>query len=553
VVAAARRWIADTSAEKPVFVWVHLYDAHQPLPPGPGDPYLAAVARMDAAVGSLVDQLSRRGPPVVLVVGDHGESLGEHGEAEHGFFVYRATTRVPWVLAGPGVDPGRIRSPRSIHDVGPTLLAAVGLPPLDGVDGAPVADTPAPGSVRGETWLPQLSYGLASLRFVEDDPYRWIEAPRPELYDWRADPGETHDLAAALPEVGGKLRAALREPGAARTDAEVREGLAALGYLPGVVLADAGAAIDPKDAVDWPAELARVIVDARTQAPADAVPGLEAYRAKRPSVGAAALLLSTAKELSGDPVGAREALAPLLAASPADPGLRARDAALALAAGDVEAAERIARAVTETRPERPMAWGVLAEIARRRGALAEAEATATQGLAGGDSAQLRIVRAACRRARGDLAGALDDSGAARGLDPASRPVALAHAANLGASGRAAEAVDVLAPWAARAPADAEVAAAYGAGLYEIGRLAEAEAALVVAAPFDRLGAEPAVLLADVLQRRGAPDAEVVAWLIVAERRDPTDGRAARVRAAMLVARGDVRGAMELLGAPTPEE
>ena len=145
--AALVRWLEGQSNAAPFFAWLHLYDPHDPyLPPAPFDkefassPYDGEIALTDQAVGSALDALARTGladRTLVAVVGDHGESLGEHGEDTHGMFVYEAAIRVPLVLWGPGVvGPGRVvPTPVRTIDLAPTLLALLGAPPLPKAEG----------------------------------------------------------------------------------------------------------------------------------------------------------------------------------------------------------------------------------------------------------------------------------------------------------------------------------------------------------------------------------------------------------------------------------
>ncbi|PYQ94680.1 MAG: hypothetical protein DMF97_18135, partial [Acidobacteria bacterium] len=128
--------------ERPLFLWVHLYDPHDPYDPPPpfreafaGRPYDGEIAFADQAVGAIFDQyarLGRRVPPIVAVVGDHGESLGEHEEETHAMFVYESTLRVPLILSWPGHLPAGRRVPAVVRgiDLAPTLLDLAGQPPL---------------------------------------------------------------------------------------------------------------------------------------------------------------------------------------------------------------------------------------------------------------------------------------------------------------------------------------------------------------------------------------------------------------------------------------
>ncbi|MEZ5313983.1 MAG: sulfatase-like hydrolase/transferase [Thermoanaerobaculia bacterium] len=249
-VAAALAWIGSRSG--PWFVWVHLYDPHDPYEargtPVPGDPrsaYLAEVRAVDAALAPLVATEPRAGRNrLTIFAGDHGESLGEHGEATHGFFVYQSTLAVPLFFRFPGVvKPAESAERVRLVDLAPTVLELLGLPAWSGRDGVSLA-----GLFRGEKFSappalaesrrPWQSYGWAPLAAAIDGRWKLIAAPRPELYDLEADPGETRNLyATAERKIARRLAAVLAEqPSAApvaagRDDPETVAKLRALGYL----------------------------------------------------------------------------------------------------------------------------------------------------------------------------------------------------------------------------------------------------------------------------------------------------------------------------------
>ncbi len=248
---------AATAPAAPFFLWVHLYDPHDPyeapaaVAAGAASPYDGEITFADAALGTLLAALGRHGlaaNTVVAVIGDHGESLGEHGEDTHGMFVYESALRVPALLAWPGRLPaGRRVTPlvRAI-DLGPTLLDLAGRPPLEGATGASLvplvrgAEAPS-ATAYSETYFPQLFMNWAPLHSLRDGPWKFIEAPALELYDLDADPGETTNLAARDPERTGRMRRALHAQLAAETratsasgpDRETLRKLAALGYVGG--------------------------------------------------------------------------------------------------------------------------------------------------------------------------------------------------------------------------------------------------------------------------------------------------------------------------------
>jgi tetratricopeptide (TPR) repeat protein len=260
--AAAADWLdARTADPSPFFVWLHLYDAHDPYDPPPpfrdafaDRPYDGEIAFDDAAIGSVLDRLDRAGrlsSTIVAVVGDHGESLGDHGEDTHAVFVYDSTLRVPMILAWPGRLPAGRRVAALVRgiDLAPTLLDAAGQPPLPGAQGHtlmtmidgphPSAPAAAPASAYSESYFPLLSMNWAPLRTIQDERWKFIDAPAPELYDLAHDASEQTNLAAREPARAAALAHALdaltgghRGTMAPRTvDSETAAKLAALGYV----------------------------------------------------------------------------------------------------------------------------------------------------------------------------------------------------------------------------------------------------------------------------------------------------------------------------------
>jgi choline-sulfatase len=248
-VSAALQWLEGMRA--PWLLWVHLYDPHYPYEPpagharpGPRGAYDGEVAYADAALGELFQGVAARGGRTLTVfAGDHGESLGEHGEGTHGFFIYDSTVLVPLVVHLPGtVAPGSSRAPARLLDVVPTALELLGAAPAGGLDGVSLGPVlsgkgAAAEPAYVETWQPWLSYGWSPLRAVRHRGYKLIEAPRPELYDLESDPGETRNRIGQEParaaELSGLLRAAQSLPAAAAesvTDADALARLRALGY-----------------------------------------------------------------------------------------------------------------------------------------------------------------------------------------------------------------------------------------------------------------------------------------------------------------------------------
>ena len=266
VVDEALAWL-ESHGDRPFFQWVHFYDTHRPydLPPQSQaahfDPYLAAIIYADAQLGRLIHHLETRellDDTLIVIVGDHGESLGDHGEESHGVFLYQSALRVPLLLRGPGVPVRRLRGPASVVDVAATVLQRFKVPgeSLDGVDllGRDIQRTLSTREVYAESLYP-LRFGWSAQRALYDGRYKLIDGPRPELYDLLEDPLETNNLAGRRLAMTNAMRDRLGEYGntsralaTSGPSPEMRERLASLGYVSGTAPA-AGAtdAMDPKD------------------------------------------------------------------------------------------------------------------------------------------------------------------------------------------------------------------------------------------------------------------------------------------------------------------
>lgn len=248
---------AAARLKPPFFLWVHYYDPHEEYRPptrfgaavsGPTRLYDAEIASMDEQIGVLLAKLPR--DLDVVVVGDHGEMLGEHGELHHGLLLNRAARRVPLILAGPGVPAGRTEECLvRTADVAPTLLALAGVARPPGLDGASLL--PLPGKACGrtsysESFLPFFAYKWYPLRSLSTDRFFYLHAPKSSLYQIPSDPDEKTDIGAEQPGALGlwekRLRDQLKAAGET-LDSEVRpenvlseeqrRQLASLGYLGG--------------------------------------------------------------------------------------------------------------------------------------------------------------------------------------------------------------------------------------------------------------------------------------------------------------------------------
>jgi tetratricopeptide (TPR) repeat protein len=224
VADVALDWLGKNHVGK-FFLWMHLYDPHYPYrPPAPySDQYKdrlydGEIAFADEQVGRIIAYLKAKGlysNTLIVLTGDHGESLGEHGEKTHGFFIYNATLHVPVIIHLPGADAAKTVSElASLIDLMPTVLQELKIPLPPQVQGRSLLPLFAthkedPVSVYAETFLPRLHFNWSELRSVETEKYQFIEAPKPELYDLAADPGESRNLYAEKKAVGGELQARL--------------------------------------------------------------------------------------------------------------------------------------------------------------------------------------------------------------------------------------------------------------------------------------------------------------------------------------------------------
>lgn len=350
VVKRAEQWV--TATRGPRFAWLHFYDPHDPYdPPAPfaakyrERPYEGEVAYTDSAVARFLGFLEAHEmyrDAIVIVVADHGEGLGEHGEETHGIFLYDSTLHVPLIVKLPKQQHAGTTVATQVRtvDIAPTVLALLGLPAMAASDGADLA--PLWGRVDAaervafaETDYP-LRFGWAPLRAVRAGGHKYIEAPRPEFYDLEADPGEKKNAYEPWNAEVQRLRerlaaAALRRPDqAAAVPAATVAELKALGYFPeqaGETTASEPSLLpDPKDHIAEQNLLHRAMMAEEDGDSAAARAALEQVLALDPKSHFALAQLGQMELKAGQ----WRAAAPLLARARA---LRAEDPALAAALG----------------------------------------------------------------------------------------------------------------------------------------------------------------------------------------------------------------------------
>jgi arylsulfatase A-like enzyme/Tfp pilus assembly protein PilF len=344
VTDAALAWLKDRPA--PFFLWLHYFDVHANYePPPPFDvlydkrPYDGEIAGVDQQVGRLLaalDESNRRKDTLVVLTADHGESLGEHGEATHSLSIYDATMHVPLLFSHPALPQGlRVKGQVRLIDILPTVLDLVSIESPEGIDGQSLVPTLRTAEAVDresyiETLVPRFNNGWAELRGVRTTSHKYIRAPKPELYDLDADPRETQNLFESQPDTVDRLShgldaylatdVALTGGAAGATlqlSAADRERLAALGYnVDNLGPAPQGDLPDPKDKIALWEEFQAAQGLMRQRKHKDAIVALRALLDKDPGNVMAHSSLATALLGEGQEAAAKEQYERVIALDP---------------------------------------------------------------------------------------------------------------------------------------------------------------------------------------------------------------------------------------------
>jgi arylsulfatase A-like enzyme len=390
---------------RPFFLWLHLFDPHAPYAPPPGfraryagRPYDGEVAFVDTQIARLLASLDRSGlseRTLVVLLSDHGESLGEHGEETHGILLYDATLRVPLIFRMPGdLAAGEVRPEAvTLADVAPTILALAGLPATPGVDGRDLFG-PAASPLRrlaAVSQAPARRFGWASLTAVREADWKFIAAPRSELYRIADDPAELVDRRASDPDravglaraargIEAALNARLAVRGTAEPGSEALARLSALGYVSGPA-STASAPPDPKDAIRSMGELDRayqLFAEGRLD---EAQASLNALLVRSDSPPSTVLEgLGRLARLRGDVAEAEKVFLQMIAQYPDALGALAQLVRLARERGDSSAEVERARQLVVLAPADGGAARLLAEALLGAGDSAGAEEEYRRGL-----------------------------------------------------------------------------------------------------------------------------------------------------------------------------
>src|SRR4051812_8880754 len=432
----------------PFFIWIHLYDPHAPYAPPPEfaararTPYDGEIAYADAQLARLLDALRARGDlerTLVVVAGDHGEGLGDHGERTHGMLLYESTLRVPLVIVGPGGQPQTIDAPVSLAEIAPTILHAAGIAPPHEMTGrnlitvrlkpdtttaagADTTTTAGAPEMYSETEYPRVA-GWSPLQALTDGRWKTIRAgSASEVYDLQHDPGETHDVAAAQSAVASAMAARadrihVAAVESARTiSADAQERLRALGYVAGTAQPAVGtAAVNPRTTTAAWTAFEDALADLNAHRPS-AIDGLKALALAHPDAVVFQTTYARALKEAGRPIAALNVYRQAARRWPADAALihdlavTARDAASA-AAGPLadslrEEAVRADQAAVAIDPQSATALNGLGLLAIDAGRLADAAKSFERAAAiDSNNASYWANLGNARRAGGDRAGA----------------------------------------------------------------------------------------------------------------------------------------------------
>ncbi len=407
--AAVEPWLRSVHGE-PFFLFLHLYEPHRPwTAPEPYASryplgYDAEIASADAIVGHLIDDLKSLGvydKALVFFVSDHGEGLGDHGFQEHGPLLYRDVLQVPLLMKLPGGKRGGSTddAPAQLTDLVPTVLSLLGIDPPDGLAGASLLGLDSAGSraVFAETQFPRIHFGWSELTSVIEYPYHLIQGPDPELYDLETDPGETQNVIRRERRTYATLRDALKaydgkfqEPDLP-DDPEVRQQLAALGYVGSVGNRGSESLADPKSKLQILNLLGKALDLAEAKDFEGAVKLYRQIVAQEPQLVDAWEYLGNSLLRLGRPAQALKAYDHQMKLSGGSPYASMTMAGCLVSLGRLDEAKRLALVAAK---EYDQAFDLLAQIALKQGDLDGAATYVDKALAAGnDQPSVRITKA----------------------------------------------------------------------------------------------------------------------------------------------------------------
>lgn len=417
-------WLRSVSGQ-PFFLFLHLYEPHTPYRPKEPfasryvSPYDGEIATVDGIVGALVEELRSLGDydeAFIVLTSDHGEGLGDHGEEEHGIFVYRESLQVPLIVKLPGQEMAgaTVSSPAQIIDIPPTLLAMAGdrdAPEMTGVSLLELLGGEGPDrELYAESYYPRLYFGWSEQVSLLDDRYQFIDGPAPELFDLGADPGQRENLAESLPNEVARYRQLLSRIDTSFdtpqvVDLETRRRLESLGYVGGTHSAQEGPRPDPRSQAHLLDLLGRATREADAGRLPEAVALFDQLLVENPGMALAWEQKGRALRRLGRVPEAIEAYGRALELSRGAPHLTLTLARLKAARSRFDEARELASAAVDWDPVG--AHILLARLDMATNRLDEALAHAEAAVAAGEaSADTLVVLAQVRLARGESEEAL---------------------------------------------------------------------------------------------------------------------------------------------------
>jgi arylsulfatase A-like enzyme/Flp pilus assembly protein TadD len=386
--SAARKWYEAARGKK--FLWIHLYDPHAPYdPPSPfreqyrDAPYLGEVAYVDDQLSRFLQPLLERHPNTFLIItGDHGEALGDHGEQTHGLFAYEATLRVPLIIVDPSERPGKVDTYVRHVDLVPTVLHRIGAKIPAGLPGHALLRGAPAGDTYFEAISASLNRGWAPLVGMIHKGTKYVDLPLPELYDLAADPGEKRNLANSDRRDLFALRKLLADaaPPAQKIrrsiDPAEKAQLMSLGYISGSTEKKSWtAADDPKNLIDVDNELHEVVALYQTGQLPKAIEIARRILKKDPNIKVAQEMLAFMLQQSEDPAAAIDMLRRAVQRGGANEPMKVRLGLLLSETGQAKEALEILRPFASGRdPDVLNAYGIaLADSGDLRGARAQFE------------------------------------------------------------------------------------------------------------------------------------------------------------------------------------
>ena len=382
VAEAAMRWVERNSAG-PFFLFLHLYDLHLPYDRAMGSGetgYTAELAYEDRVLGDFLTFLARRGlveKSLIVFTSDHGEGLGDHGETTHGYFVYQSTLHVPLVIHWPAGFPRfskqRVDEPASLLDVAPTILDAVGIPRPATMRGRSLIGGGAAADVYAESVYGRNHFGCATLRSLRAGRYKFIQTPKPELYDLANDPHEQHNLygqerqrALAMSDRIAALRKGAPAAPAATPRPDAIAGLRTLGYASGSSGPGREPTVDAKDRIVEFERYVNALSLAASARVAESTSLLKNLREKVPDVAEIRTALGLNLERQGDYAAAAREFSGAAEMAPSDAQARFELGSCYFHMGRADEAESALKAALSLQPWYTRADEALAEIYIRK-------------------------------------------------------------------------------------------------------------------------------------------------------------------------------------------